>query len=417
MSLQDVVQHLENELQITSMGVFSEQKISAAIKLAFEAGIADVPEAAMRAMALLLDEQEQEQRKDEEAASLRVLEAEKRNAQESVEGQEEWTCTLCCQSIAELQAAEQRIVWLEACGHFACVECTTEWIKIADKQGREPYCLTCGSGPDGKSSDRPLDDASIRQILGADAHALRSQRLLSRAGDLWPCPTPDCASMFELDAGEAKTKCELCGKIVTIGMPTLAVANTAAPSAPAVPAAASQESPPVSAHHPAAGSAARTPGSGQPAGSGSTANPPVLHDSESDEETLTQRSKRRKGEPAGAVSAAAMAAGAAPAAEAAVASSSSSSASSSSSVAAPDPHASVPDGGALGAVRTCPSCRNGVMKEDDEQCDKMQCRCGCKFCFHCGKRYTLSGGSWRAPCRCNIERYGAGHSFPRPPTP
>ena len=82
-----------------------------------------------------------------------------------------------------------------------------------------------------------------------------------------------------------------------------------------------------------------------------------------------------------------------------------------------DLDASVPKGEALGFVRRCPNCGSGVSKENEEQCDKMECRCGCKFCFHCGKQYKLSGGAWRAPCRCNIERYGPGHSFPRPPTP
>eukprot|EP00929_Paragymnodinium_shiwhaense_P072427 TRINITY_DN36764_c0_g1_i1.p1 TRINITY_DN36764_c0_g1~~TRINITY_DN36764_c0_g1_i1.p1 ORF type:complete len:390 (+),score=48.39 TRINITY_DN36764_c0_g1_i1:55-1224(+) len=57
-------------------------------------------------------------------------------------------------------------------------------------------------------------------------------------------------------------------------------------------------------------------------------------------------------------------------------------------------------------IRDCPSCGALIQKQPDgliTGCDKMTCRCGCMFCFVCGRR--ANGGAAR--CRC----VGFHHSF------
>jgi hypothetical protein len=322
-----------------------------------------------------------------------------------------WTCAACTRSAAEIEKDHEVVLVMSLqCMHPACVVCHRQHIRAQDEVGRDPFCLTCSN---------PLDDASVKAILGEEAHSIRAERLVQRVGRLVDCPTPDCGARFELEHGlwTRRTTCKRCMRTVELvdprappPLPPPRIPHAAAAAA----AAAASPAPPVPPH-----------ATSSSASSGAADNPVLLYgtDSEEENETLRERIKRRKMEPQGAVSAAVTAAAAATSAAVTASSFSlstsslSSSAASSLSAAAPDPDASVPEGAALGSVRACPKCGNGVCKENDEQCDKIECRCGCKFCFHCCKPYKLSGGAWRAPCRCNIERYGPGHSFPRPPTP
>ena len=79
------------------------------------------------------------------------------------------------------------------CAHRACVECYRRYIGEQDDAGKEPTCLTCEAN--GNKVDPQIYDAAFKEILGADAHALRDERLKMRAGGLLPCPTPDCKYM------------------------------------------------------------------------------------------------------------------------------------------------------------------------------------------------------------------------------
>eukprot|EP00930_Biecheleria_cincta_P038521 TRINITY_DN26459_c0_g2_i1.p1 TRINITY_DN26459_c0_g2~~TRINITY_DN26459_c0_g2_i1.p1 ORF type:complete len:388 (-),score=44.33 TRINITY_DN26459_c0_g2_i1:376-1539(-) len=58
-------------------------------------------------------------------------------------------------------------------------------------------------------------------------------------------------------------------------------------------------------------------------------------------------------------------------------------------------------------VRACPKCHAMIEKQDPgltHGCDKMTCRCGCRFCFQCG---TLAGDNGEARCKC----VGDHHSY------
>jgi len=51
-------------------------------------------------------------------------------------------------------------------------------------------------------------------------------------------------------------------------------------------------------------------------------------------------------------------------------------------------------------VRACPQCGAGIQKQSagmGHGCDKMTCRCGCKFCFCCG---TPAGPNGAPRCQC-----------------
>ena len=48
-------------------------------------------------------------------------------------------------------------------------------------------------------------------------------------------------------------------------------------------------------------------------------------------------------------------------------------------------------------IRICPKCKNGVLKASG--CDKMMCRCGCKFCISCGQAGALT-------CSCTPSAHG-----------
>ena len=318
-----------------------------------------------------------------------------------------WTCAACTRSAAEIEKDHEVVLVMSLqCMHPACVVCHRQHIRAQDEMGRDPFCLTCSN---------PLDDASVKALLGEEAHSIRAERLVQRVGRLVDCPTPDCGARFELEHGlwTRRTTCKKCRRTVELVDPRAPPPPPPPPpriphAAAAAAAAAASPAPPVPPH-----------ATSSSASSGAADDPVLLYDTDSEEEneTLRERIKRRKMEPQGAVSASVTAAAAATAAAVTASSFSLSTSSLSSSAAAPDLDAPVPESQALGSVRACPKCGNGVCKENDEQCDKIECRCGCKFCFNCSKPYKLSGGAWRAPCRCNIERYGPGHGFPRPPTP
>jgi len=58
-------------------------------------------------------------------------------------------------------------------------------------------------------------------------------------------------------------------------------------------------------------------------------------------------------------------------------------------------------------VRACPRCHAMIEKQDPglvHGCDKMTCRCGCRFCFQCG---SLAGDNGEARCKC----VGDHHSY------
>lgn len=51
-------------------------------------------------------------------------------------------------------------------------------------------------------------------------------------------------------------------------------------------------------------------------------------------------------------------------------------------------------------VRACPKCNAMIEKQNPgltHGCDKMTCRCGCRFCFQCGK---IAGENGQARCQC-----------------
>ncbi|EOD31399.1 hypothetical protein EMIHUDRAFT_232003 [Emiliania huxleyi CCMP1516] len=125
-----------------------------------------------------------------------------------------------------------RVVWLETCSHWACVDCHIQWVQARDSQGLEPTCLTA-------SCNSALTDAAIREMLGDAAHQARDEQLLSRAaaggGERnWPCPTPNCpyrvAYRVALEEGSAPrpTTCPRCLKVFVVGAPSLPAAAEAA---------------------------------------------------------------------------------------------------------------------------------------------------------------------------------------------
>ena len=180
---------------------------------------------------------------------------------------EEWSCPACNSNAACLEAAGQRVVFLLSCAHRACVMCHTQWIVTQDANGKDPTCLTCLKLKAPDVNTPPLDDASIREILGGEAHAARADRLTARAG-FFPCTTPDCTNLFDLEdeISSRSTTCPLCEKVVTISRPGSLGAPSAMPAAPAV-----QRPPP---------------------GSGSAADPLDLDDSDDDDEPLASRKRR-----------------------------------------------------------------------------------------------------------------------------
>ena len=87
------------------------------------------------------------------------------------------------------------------------------WVKSCDERGVDPSCLGC---------ERPLSDAAIGLILGAEEHARRGERLVERLGFL-SCPSPGCGARFELEdgVGKATTTCPRCRRAVSVGATTL----------------------------------------------------------------------------------------------------------------------------------------------------------------------------------------------------
>ena len=277
---------------------------------------------------------------------------------------DEWSCSTCYQTAEELEAAGQQILWLP-CAHRACVRCHRHWIESQDEQGRPPTCMACKAEAADDSAVQPLDDASIRALLGAEAHAARADRLMDRAG-LWSCPTPDCSYMVALEEGltARSTTCPRCHKVVVVGEDA---SKGGAPSA----AAGSRGAAPSASAAPRA-----------PAGTGSEADPLRWNDSEEDEtstsseeddEPLAERNRKRVRDEASAAEEAKR---------------------------RRDDQASAE---ALQNVRTCPGCKRGVEKTP-ESCDKFQCLCGTRFCWRCG---TLADAAGNAMCRCT----GRDHVF------
>ena len=265
---------------------------------------------------------------------------------------------MCTSSAAELETEGKRIIWLPCC-HRASVECYQKYIEQQDALGKEPTCLTCAA-----RTALPLDDASIRQILGEEAHGARLQRLLHRAPGLMPCPTPDCsgslgtADFVEDGLEERLTTCPRCKKVARISRGPGGAFRVASfqrrASAAAAPRAAT---PPAPAPASAPSSAA-----GRPSGSGSAADPCVIGDSESGSDTaedgpLVERKRRREEEEASEA--------------------------------------------ALRQFRACPQCGQGLEKTQ-KSCNKFQCRCGYRFCWKCGKPADIFG---KSSCRCTGDEH------------
>ena len=267
--------------------------------------------------------------------------------------EEQWKCTVCDSTRPVLEAASQ-LVWLP-CAHPGCVSCHKSWIDACDDLKKEPTCLTC----DQENKKMPLGDDIIVAMLGAAAADARAARLLKRAG-LVPCPTPDCGMQFELDAGveSRRTTCPVCRQAVQLG------------GISEFPAAGSSSS--------ASGSTGGNGGGGDSSGSGggalgtgagTSADPVSLASddedgdaasSEEDEQPLAVRLPLR-----------------------------------------------LPSG-----TKICPKCREGVEKADG--CNKMECLCGCRFCWHCG---ALADQLGRLPCRCTGDEHTFWDNTKRKPAP
>ena len=305
-----------------------------------------------------------------------------------------WVCPIC------LQTAGSNLVDLD-CLHRGCQPCLVLWIEACDAQPREPTCIACAQ----QEKQRPLADDEVRAILGDAAHAKRAARLAESCVRLFYCPR--CQHPYELDADVAKrpTVCRGCKETVTLSEEALDELQAGSAGRAAAQGAGAQGGSEV-AGSAAQGSASCSSGgggsgsgSGGGGGSGETESPICLTDSDEEEDTMTlrERSRKRKRESASSAPATVPA-------------------SSDYEPASSEPASSDALRDASPAQwQKCPQCGRQVSKYSEGDCDKMICVCRCHFCFHCGKEYKLSGGAWRAPCRCNIERYGPGHSFP--PTP
>lgn len=295
-----------------------------------------------------------------------------------------WSCPTCISTADATTTVDLN------CLHVGCQPCLLAWIEACDAESREPTCISC----DGEGTRRVLTDDEVHAIMGDVAHARRAERLAEQCVRLFYCA--HCQHPFELDCDVAKrfTTCPGCKKEVVLREEALDVTHAAA-QAVASPDAVAQGSPAQSSaaqELPAQGPAA------QGSSSAAVRNEVIcLNDSDEEEAmTLRERSRKRRREQPVATEVAA------------------------SEAAASEVAASEALRAALDATtQRCPKCSRLVSKNSAEECDKMICvpSCGCHFCFHCGKEYKLSGAARRAPCRCNIERYGRGHSFPRPPTP
>jgi len=81
-------------------------------------------------------------------------------AAEEEAAEKEWACSVCEKPLSQLAVeGGTRVVWLETCSHWACVDCHIQWVQARDSQGLEPTCLTA-------SCNSALTDAAIREMLG-----------------------------------------------------------------------------------------------------------------------------------------------------------------------------------------------------------------------------------------------------------
>ena len=281
---------------------------------------------------------------------------------------EAWKCSSC---------GDSRSDGTLECAHKACFDCHKQWITSCDADGKEPTCLTCeAEGVERKA----LTQDSLRLILGAELFKKRDEQLFAKAaGCLVDCPTPDCPARFELEEGiaERRTTCAQCRKTVLLGTASVAAVVAAAlagtaPVAAAPEAAASAEA----AHNGAAAPGAIAPAGVAAAGAEAAAASAAVASRAAAKEVITlDGSSEEEGEEADL-----LAPWPAP---------------------RPAPADDVADGEEavrreLPAMRVCPSCKMGIIKDADT-CDKFQCRCGCRFCWRCGKAASASG---LYTCRC-----------------
>jgi hypothetical protein len=56
-------------------------------------------------------------------------------------------------------------------------------------------------------------------------------------------------------------------------------------------------------------------------------------------------------------------------------------------------------------AKMCPDCGVWIVREDG--CNNVMCRCGCRFCFCCGRKGTCTGGTFYN----NVEQSEEGRSF------